>query len=141
MKALIFVFCILSFVFISCNRQDNVLNERNISQEMNQPDSTIDLAGYRYGLYQDLWYTIVDGYKVDLVDTKHIMLRLFNDGDINNYDFGKIGLPRLNIVGVTTDIYYEVEIPDELNPFDTGKILWESDDFKELMFNLFISVD
>jgi hypothetical protein len=141
MKALIFVCCILSFVVVSCNKQDNVVNEKNNSENMNLPDSTIDLAGYRYGLYENLWYTITNGYKGDLVDTKHINLRLLNDGDVNNYDFEKIGLPKLTVVRVTNYTYYEVEIPNELNPFDTGKILWESGDFKELMFNIFIAVD
>jgi len=141
MKTLIFACFILSFPLIICNKQDYVVNEKTISDNMNKPDSTIDLAGYRYGLYENLWYTITNGYKGDLVDTKHIILRLMNDGDVNNYDFEKIGLPKLNVVRVTTDTYYEVEIPNELNPFDTGKTLWDSGDFKELMFNVFISVD
>lgn len=141
MKSLIFTCFILSLLIISCNKEDNIVKENINSENIIIPDSTINLAGYTYGLYKNIWYTISNGYKGDLVDTSHIILRLINDEDVNNYDFEKIGLPKLNVVRVLTNSYYEVEIPNELNPFKIGQKLWYSNDFKELFFNVFLSVD
>ncbi len=139
MKVLIFICCIFSFLLISCNKEDKVVNDNIIPENINKPDSTIDLAGYRYGLYENVWYTITNDYKGDLVDTDHIILRLVNDGNVSDYNFENIGLPKLSVKSVT-DAYYEVEIPDELNPFVTGKQIWDSNDFKELVFNVFVPV-
>jgi hypothetical protein len=139
MKILIFVGFIFSFLLISCNKEDNSVNENTISENIDKPDSIINLAGNTYGLYKDGWYTIINDYKGDLVDTVHIILRLVDDGDVKNYNFENIGLPKLEVKSVT-DSYYEVEIPIALNPFNAGKKLWDSNDFKELFFNVFLRV-
>ncbi|MBN2892488.1 MAG: hypothetical protein JXL97_11520 [Bacteroidales bacterium] len=136
MKILLSFFFVLFFFLTNCNTD----NESIISENNNDPTRIIDLAGYRYGLYGNRWYTMANENRGDLVDTCHVILRLVNDGDVNNYDFTKISLPKLNVIRVLTDSYYEVEIPSELNSFDTAEKLWNSGDFQELVFNVFISV-
>ena len=128
-------FCIIFLLLIGCNRKYDVLSNEDVSEIMNSPDSIIELAGYTYGLYENTWYTVINGYKGDLVDTSNIIVRLANDGDVTRYNFEAIGLPKL-VIKKITEPYYQIELPNQLDSFETAIKLWESNDFIELFFDL-----
>jgi hypothetical protein len=53
---------------------------------------------YQYAMFEGEWYTVTDGKQGDLVDTKHIIVRLKDNEDINTFNFKDISLPQFKDV-------------------------------------------
>ena len=97
---------------------------------------------YQYAQYDGTWYTIVNGQKGDLVDTKNLIVRLKGKTDIKRFDFSSVDLPRMkNVRGEFADGFYELEIPNGFDGFDVARRLEETGMFDEIFFNVFIRVD
>jgi subtilisin family serine protease len=100
------------------------------------------VGGHQYGLYGDRWYTVVNGERGDLVDTKHVIVRPKVKSRFSAFDFAKAGLPQLKTArGEFAGGYYELEVPLTHDPFTVSRALLGTDDFDEVMFNVFYAVD
>lgn len=96
---------------------------------------------YRYAQYDGTWFTEVNGQKGDLVDTKHLVVRLKDKTDIELFDFSSVNLPRMKDVrGEFADGFYELEIPGGVDGFDAARRLEETKVFDEVFFNVFVKV-
>jgi len=99
------------------------------------------VGSINYAQFDGIWYTVVDSQQGDLVDTKHLVVRLKDKSDINRFDFTAIDLPHLRSVrGELVDGFYVLEIPDELNSFEIARKLEATGRFNDVVFNLFIKV-
>ncbi|MFZ0390175.1 MAG: S8 family serine peptidase [Calditrichia bacterium] len=96
---------------------------------------------HQYAQYDGTWFTVVKGEQGDLVDTKHLIVRLKDKADIDSFDFSSANLPRLkNVRGEFADGFYELEIPNELDGFEVARRLEGTGRFDEVIFNVFIKV-
>jgi len=97
---------------------------------------------YEYAQFDGVWYTVVQGKQGDLVDTKHLLVRLKDKTDISTFDFSKAGLPRFRDVrGRFAEGFYELEIPKGADPFEVARRLQNTGRFEEVLFNVFMKVD
>lgn len=97
---------------------------------------------YEYAQYDGEWYTVAYGKKGDLVDTKHVIVRLKNKEDINAFNFSAVGLPNLkNVRGRFADGFYELEVLNGHYPFQLARLLKQTGRFDEVMFNVFFKVE
>ena len=94
---------------------------------------------YRYAKFDKTWYTVTkDNERGDRVDTNHVVVRLKNDGFLENFNFSKIGLPRLKDVrGRFAGSFYEFEMPKNADPFVVSKKLSDSGFFDVVHLNLY----
>jgi subtilisin family serine protease len=100
------------------------------------------VGGHEYAQLDGVWYTVVQGKQGDLVDTKHLLVRLKDRGDIDRFDFSALFLPRLkNVRGEFADGFYELEVPKGLDGFEVARQLECTGRFDEVLFNIFIKVD
>ena len=100
------------------------------------------IGRYEYAQFDGVWYTVVQGKRGDLVDLKHLLVRLKDKADIKTFDFNKIGLPKLKDVrGRFADGFYELEIPEGVDPFEVAYRLQNTGKFEEVLFNVFVEVD
>jgi subtilisin family serine protease len=100
------------------------------------------IGAYSYAQYNGVWYTVIDGRKGDRVDTAHLIVRLKDRSSIDPFDFSTADLPKLkNTRGEFAGGFYELEIPSNLNGFDVGRKLVQTNAFDQVFFNLFLDMD
>jgi len=100
---------------------------------------SIKTVGYeKYIKHDGNWYTYDGTRKGDLVDSKHIIVRLINGGPINNFNFSKFGLNKYKIVrGPYAGGFYELLVPENRDPFLIGKKLISTNAFEYVFLNTF----
>lgn len=99
------------------------------------------IGSYEYAQFNGTQYTVINGGKGDIVDTNHLLVQLKDKADISTFDFVKLGLSKLKSVrGRFSDGYYELEIPQKTDPFETAQKLLQTNKFDEIFFNLEIFI-
>jgi subtilisin family serine protease/tetratricopeptide (TPR) repeat protein len=115
----------------------SVIVETSLSQE-----NLKSVGRYQYAQFDGVWYTVVDGGQGDLVDTKHLIVRLKDRSDIRTFDFGAVGLPKLRDVrGRFADGFYQIQLPMNVDAFEVARRLVTTGKFDELHFNVFVKVN
>jgi subtilisin family serine protease len=100
------------------------------------------VANHQYAQFDGVWYTTVDGKKGDLVDMKHLVVRLKTRNSIDTFNFFQLGLPQLmDVRGRFSNGYYELEVPNVIDPFQVALKLNQTEMFDEVMFNIIMEVD
>ena len=104
-------------------------------------DSTNVVGNRTYGKFGDYWFVVKEGRQGNLVDLRRIVVQPQKNGYIDNFDFSQYGLPvleqnRSRFAGN----FYELIIPENLDPFDVHKKIYESGFFDVVHFSYIIPV-
>jgi hypothetical protein len=92
------------------------------------------VGGYEYAQYDDQWFTVINGQKGDLVDISKIVVRLRDKGQVEKYNFAHVGLPKIEISPRFGDGFYELKVPEKMNPFALARALELTGDFDVIHF-------
>jgi subtilisin family serine protease len=95
-----------------------------------------------YAQFNGVWYTLLKGEQGDLVDTNHLVVRLKDQREIETVNFEEIGVsPLRDVRGRFAGGFYELEIPKGSDAFETAFTLFQSREFEQVLFNVFMRVD
>ena len=73
----------------------------------------------RYGQWDGVWYSVVNGQYGAKADTEHIVARLKDSGFLESFDFSTIGAADLSLVRDRLGPgFYKLRVPESANPFD-----------------------
>lgn len=101
----------------------------------------ITLGDYQYAQFDGSWYTVVGSLKGDLVDIRYLIVRLKDGEDISAFDFTAAQLPVFkNVRGRFAGSFYELEVPQDLDPFKVAKVLQATGSFDKVFFNVLAKV-
>ncbi len=99
------------------------------------------IGKYKYAKWGDEWYVSINGEKGSKVDIKHLVVSLKNGTDIKEFNFSRVNLKKLKDVrGKFAGGFFELEIPNGLNPFEVGKKLLSSGEFDHVYMNTYSKI-
>lgn len=99
------------------------------------------IGNYSYGKWGEEWYVNFNGEKGSMVDTDHLVVYLTGGKDLSDFNFTEIGFATLQDVrGRFAGGFYQLKIPDDLDPFYVGNKLLQSQSFEHVYLNTYSKI-
>ena len=109
--------------------------------ELLAQDQSRYVADREYGKFGDDWFVLDEGKQGDLVDIHKVVVLPKNNEVISDFEFSRYGLPLLEQNRPRfAGNFYELIIPDDLDPFEVVEKLDESGFFEVIHFSAFMRV-
>lgn len=105
-------------------------------------DSIRTIKEYTYGKFGNNYYTLNESAKADLVDLKHLIVRLNSYSSMREFDYKKYNIPILEITRDNfVENFYELKIPLDEDPFEIAQLIEATGEFETIFFNVFAELN